>query len=143
MINLKVKCTLCGKEDVDEDIVREVAEIVRQHKVKAEHYLHFLNVMSGKCLDSDEHSFIFDETFLKEMGELTTKFKNDLAEVDKLYSINDKLTKELKELEIQTKELSTKITSNKERINNLFDNTHNYDKELIKSTGCDDVHIWY
>ncbi len=142
MKNLKVKCTLCGKEDVDEDTVKEVAEIIEKCGLKSEHYLYLLNVMSGKCLDSDEHSFVFDEAFLKEIEGIVKKYKDDLEEISKLRIVNVGLRKETEELRIKTKELDSKYGYNNDRINNLYDLMGNYKNELKESTGYENIDIW-
>jgi len=76
--------------------------------------------MSGKCLDSDEHSFIFDEVFLKEIENIVTKHKINLEEIRKLKIIGEELRKEADEFSVKTKELNHKYDSNNERINNLY-----------------------
>jgi len=143
MIELKVKCTICGKEENNKDTIKEVSCLIEKYGLKAEHYLHLLNVMSGKCMDSDEHSFVFDETFLKEMEEFTIKHKANLAEISKLKVINEGLRKEADELIIKTKELNSKYDFNNDRINNLYDSISEYKNEIGESTCYSKMEIWY
>lgn len=143
MINLKVKCTICGKEESDEKAISDAAEIIERYNQKSEHYLTLLNVMSGKCLDSDEHSFVFDETFLKEMEELVKKHKADLEVIKKLRIVNEGVRKEADELYVKAKELDSKYKSNNERVNNLYDFILKYQSEVKESTGCENIDIWY
>lgn len=143
MIDLKIKCTICTKEETNKEAIKEVSTIIEKYNLKAEHYLHLLNVMSEKCMDSDEHSFIFDGEFLKQTTELVTKYKSDIAEIDKLKIVNEGLSKEQKELEIKLKELSSKIQSNKDRMNNLYSSTYRYEDEIEGATGYRNLVIWY
>lgn len=143
MIDLKVKCTICGKEENNKDIIKEVSNIIEKYDLKAEHYLHLINVMSGKCMDSDEHSFVFDETFLSAVNEIVTKHKSDIAEIDKLKVANEILNKEIKELEIKVRELQSKTQSNRDRMDNLYNSINVYENELGESTGYNKMEIWY
>lgn len=143
MINLKVKCTICGKEEMNKDTVKEVSDIIQKYGLKSEHYLSLLNMMNGKCLDSDEHSFIFDETFLKEIENIVMKCKTNLSEVDKLKIINKELRKEADELVIKINELQSKYDANDERIKNLHASTQDCELEIGDSTGSRKIDIWY
>jgi len=143
MTPLKVKCSICGKEESNQDLIKEVSNIIEKYGLKAEHYLHLLNVMSGKCMDSDEHSFIFDETFLKEMEEFTIKHKANLAEISTLKDINEGLRKEADELIIKTKELNSKCYFNNYRINNISNSIPEYENEIKEATKCSNIEIWY
>lgn len=143
MMNLKVKCTICGKEEIDKETVKEVAGIIEKYGLKSEHYLNLLNIMSGKCLDSDEHSFIFDETFLKEIGNVVTKHKTNIEEIRKLKIIDTELIREAAELRVKAKELDSKYNSNNERINNLYNLMTDYKNEVKESTGYENIDIWY
>ncbi len=143
MIDLKVKCTICGKEENNKDTIKEVSNIIEKYDLKAEHYLHLINVMSGKCMDSDEHSFVFDETFLSAVNEIVTKHKSDIAEIDKLKVANEILNKEIKELEIKVRELQSKTQSNRDRMDNLYNSINVYENELGESTGYNKMEIWY
>jgi len=142
MKNLKVKCTLCGKEEIDKETVKEVAGIIEKCGLKSEHYLYLLNVMSGKCLDSDEHSFIFDEAFLKEIEELIKKYKDSSEEIRKLRVVNEGIRKESDELHVKAKELDSKYGFNNDRINNLYDFMGKYKNEIEESTGYKNIDIW-
>lgn len=143
MIDLKVKCTLCGKEESDEKVIDDAAEIIEKYGSKSEHYLTLLNVMSGKCLDSNEHSFIFDDSFLKEIEENVKKHKNNLEEIKKLVLVNQEFSKELNELEIKVEEMKSKINLNKDRIRNIYELNDNIENELGESSGCEKIDIWY
>ena len=143
MMNLNIKCTICAKEEIDKDVIKEVAGIIEKYGLKSEHYLSLLNMMSGKCLDSDEHSFIFDETFLKEIEGIVKKYKDSLEEIRKLRVVNDGLRKEADELHVKAKELDSKYGYNNDRINNLYDLMGNYKNEIKESTGYENIDIWY
>lgn len=143
MKDLKVRCTICGKEENGEQAISDVADIIERYNQKSEHYLTLLNVMSGKCLDSDEHSFVFDETFLKEMEEIVKKHKDSLLEVEKLKNVNVGLKKEADELAIKIQELQSKHESNKERIRVLHESIVDYENEVEDSTGSKKIDIWY
>ena len=143
MIDLKVKCTICGKEENNKDTIKEVSCLIEKYGLKAEHYLHLLNVMSDKCMDSDEHSFVFDETFLSAVNEAVTKHKSDIAEIEKLKVINIGLKKETDEFLIKVQELQSKYSYNKERIDNLYRSIPDYETELKESTGYSKIEIWY
>ena len=143
MIDLKVKCTICGKEENNKDTIKEVSCLIEKYGLKAEHYLHLLNVMSDKCMDSDEHSFVFDETFLSAVNEAVTKHKSDITEIEKLKVVNEESSKETKELEIKIKELQAKTISNRDRMDNLYNSINIYKDELKESTGYSKIEIWY
>ncbi len=143
MIKLKVKCSICGKEESNEELVKKVAEIIKEHGLKAEHYLNFLNLMSEKCLNSDEHSFLFDEEFTASVNEIVTKYKNDILEVEKLDSLNKEINKEISETEIKLNELKSKIMANNSRTVNLQRSIINYINEIELSTGYENVVTWY
>lgn len=143
MIDLKVKCSICGKEESNKELIKEVADIVEKYDLKSEQYLTLLNVMSGKCLDSDEHSFLFDEEFLKEIVGITEKHKVDTAEIIKLEENEKTLLKELNELELKIKEVTSKINVNKDRIKNIQLEILIYLKEIEDSTGYSKIGNWY
>ncbi len=143
MIKLKVKCSICGKEESNEELVKKVAEIIKEHGLKAEHYLNFLNLMSGKCLNSDEHSFLFDEEFTKQIEEITAKFKINTTETEKLKAENEGIKKEANELVIKLKELRSKEESNDQRLDNIMKNDDDLITEIELSTGIGNIEIWY
>jgi len=143
MIELKVKCTICGKEENNKDTIKEVSCLIEKYDLKAEHYLHLLNVMSGKCMDSDEHSFVFDETFLSTVNEVVTKYKINIEETEKLRNVQRELIKEIKELEIKINETKSKEKSNEDRIQNVYESSYGLIKEVEDSTGYGNIEIWY
>lgn len=143
MIELKVKCTICAKEESNKETIKEVSDIVEKYELKAEHYLSLLNLMSGKCLNSDEHSFIFDEAFLENVNEIVAKHKFNIAEIGKLKVINEGLKKEADELTIKVQEFQSKSDSNRERMSILYKSTYNYENELSESTGHNKIEFWY
>lgn len=143
MIDLKVKCTICGKEENSKDTVKEVAMIIEKYGLKSEHYLSLLNMMNGKCLDSDEHSFVFEDSFKKEIENIITKYKTNLEEIRKLRIVNEELRNEADELHVKAKELDNKYLSNNERINNLYNFTIDLENEVKKSTEYGNIDIWY
>lgn len=143
MIELKVKCSICGKEESNKDLIKKVAGIVEEHGLKAEHYLNFLNLMSDKCLDSDEHSFLFDEEFMASVNEYVTKYKANLTETETLKNTQKELVKEIDELIIKLKELRSKQESNEQRLQNIYENNGSLYKEVKTSTGYENIEIWY
>lgn len=143
MTNMKVKCTVCGLEEtLDNETLEELNCIVKKYKMGADAYTYLLNRMRGKCLDSEEHSFIFDEEFMKQIQDIVDKDKNDLSEIAKLKTINEGLKKEADELGIKIQELESKYDSNKDRIKNLDQFTIEYENEIEKITGNRNIEIW-
>lgn len=143
MMNLKVKCSICNKEESNPEIIKEASEVVKKYGLKAEHYLNLLNLMSEKCLDSDEHSFMFDTEFLAAIGSDVEKYKENLTETEKLRNTQRELIKETDELHIKLKELKSKQESNEQRLQNIYENNRVIIHEVSDSTGCEDIKIWY
>ncbi len=143
MLNLKVKCSICGKEESNPDVIKEASEAIKKYGLKAEHYLYFLNVMSGKCLNSDEHSFLFDEEFMASANNIITKYKANLAEIETLKNTQRDLIKEILELDIKIKEVRSKEESTNHRLQNIYENTPTLNKEVENSTGYGNIEIWY
>ncbi len=142
-MNMTVKCTVCGLiETLDNESLEELSGIVRKYKMSADSYTYLLNKMRGKCLDTDEHSFIFDNEFMKQIQDIVDKDKNSLLEISKLRTINEELKKEGDELTIKIQELQSKYEFNKDRIKNLDQVTIDCESELEKITGNDDIEIW-
>ena len=142
MIQLKVKCSICGKEESNQDLIKEVSEIIKKYSLKAEHYLNLLNLMNGKCLNSDEHSFLFDETFIKQIEEVVVKYKANDVETETLRNNQRTLIKEVNELEIKLMELRSKEISNEQSLKNLCESDDNLISEIESSTGIGNVKIW-
>lgn len=143
MLDLKVKCSICGKEESNKELIKEVAGIIEKYNLKSEQYLTLLNVMSGKCLDSDEHSFLFDNEFLKDVTGITEKYKVDIAEIVNLEENDKNLAKELKEIDLKIKELNLKRESDEQRIKNIQTDILMYLGELENSTGYNKISNWY
>jgi len=139
---LKVKCSICGKEESNQDLIKEVSEIIKKYSLKAEHYLNLLNLMNGKCLNSDEHSFLFDETFIKQIEEIVVKYKANDVETETIRNNQRTLIKEVNELEIKLMELRTKEISNEQSLKNLCESDDNLIAEVESSTGIGNVTIW-
>lgn len=140
---MKVKCTICGKEEIiDNETIKELNNIINKYKLKAESYTYFLNKIRNKCLDSDEHSFIFDEDFMKQIQEIVDKDENSLLEISKLRTINERLKKEADELSIKIQELYSEYDFNKDRIKNLDQITVDCENEIQKITENADIEIW-
>ena len=139
MLNLKLKCTLCGKEESNPEIIKEASAIIEKYGLKSEHFLSLINLMSGKCMDSDEHSFVFDEAFSKNIEEIVTKLKLNLEESEKLTNEQRELLKQIREFEIKIKESKSK---NDERLQNIYENSNDLRKELLESTGNNLIEIW-
>ncbi len=143
MINLKVKCSICGKEENNPDVIKEASEVIKKYGLKAEHYLYFLNVMSGKCWNSDEHSFIFDEEFMASVNDYIVKYKANLAETETLRNTQRELIKEIDEIVIKLKELRSKQESNDQRLQNIYSDSHSIHEIIGESTGYKNIEIWY
>ena len=142
MTPLKVKCTICGKEESNPELVEEVSKIVKKCGLKAEHYLYLLNVMSGKCLNSDEHSFNLDEEFQKQIEKIVIIYKANLTETEVLRNTQKELIKETNELELKLKELNAKGEANEQKLNNIYESSHILNKEVEISTGIGNIEIW-
>jgi len=142
MINLSVKCSICGKEESDTEVIKEVSGIIEKYNLEADYYLHLLNVMSGKCMSSSEHSFLFDEVFLTQMEELVNKHKKNIEDMNELNISNEGIKKEVDELIIKTKEIQSKYNSNEDRINNLYNSNNDCVKEIEDATGLGKIDIW-
>ena len=142
MIPMKIKCSICGKEESNQDLIKEVSEIIKKYSLKAEHYLNLLNLMNGKCLNSDEHSFLFDETFIKQIEEVVVKYKTNDVETETLRNNQRTLIKEVNELEIKLMELRSKEISNEQSLKNLCESDDNLIAEVESSTGIGNVTIW-
>jgi len=142
MIPMKIKCSICGKEESNQDLIKEVSEIIKKYSLKAEHYLNLLNLMNGKCLNSDEHSFLFDETFIKQIEEVVVKYKANDVETETLRNNQRTLIKEVNELEIKLMELRSKEISNEQSLKNLCESDDNLIAEVESSTGIGNVTIW-
>lgn len=144
LTNIRIKCTICGKEEiVSHEIVSEVSTAIVKYDLKPEKYLNYLNMMYGKCLDSDEHSFIFDETFTSRIDEIVEKHKNILAEIDSTKNSNISLKKEVEELRIKIEEALSKHSSNEKRILNLNSEVSDLQTEIGNAVGIYKVESWY
>ncbi len=140
---LKVKCTICLKEETpSSEVLEEISGMIRKYNLKSEQYLHFLNVMSGNCLNSNEHSFEFDDEFLASMNEIVEKTKAETSEIEKLGSVNKEINKEIDEIEIKLNELRTKVQSNDTRTTNLQHELLNNMNDVEKSTKYAIIEIW-
>ncbi len=143
-MSMKIKCTLCNKEEVlDRDVIAEISDIINKHGLKAIYYVKLLNMMKGKCLDSDEHSFVFDDDFLNEIGSIVNKDKEDTSEIEKLTKENDAYSRELTELSAKIKEIRAKVDANDDRIKGLEKNRKEHNNQIIILTGAEDIKIWY
>ncbi len=142
-MNMTVKCTVCGLiETLDNESLEELSGIVRKYKMSADSYTYLLNKMRGKCLDTDEHSFIFDEEFMKQIQDIVDKDKNSWLEIRKLKTINEGLKKESDEFIVKVEENQSKYDSNKNRIKNLDQSCIENENEIEKITGSRNIDIW-
>ncbi len=143
MINMRVKCTVCGVEEtLDDESLKELSCIVNKYKMGADSYTYLLNKMRGKCLDSEEHSFIFDNDFMKQIQDIVDKDKNNLLEISKLKTINEGLKKESDEFIVKVEENQSKYDSNKNRIKNLDQSCIENENEIEKITRNSNIEIW-
>lgn len=140
---MKIKCTICNTEEVlDREMIEEIAGIINRHNLKAINYIKLLNMIRGKCLDSDEHSFVFDDSFIKEIGNIVDKDKKDAYEIEKLIKENTASVRELTELEAKIKETRAKLEANNDRIKGLSKNHEEYLDEIMGLTGIKDINMW-
>ncbi len=140
---MKVKCTICNTEEVlDKETIEEIAAIVNKYNLKAISYIKLLNMIKGKCLNSDEHSFVFDDDFIKEIGDVVSKDKKDASEIEKLTKENTVSNRDLTELEAKIKEIKAKLEANIDRIKGLEKNRGEYLDEITFLTGIRDIDIW-
>lgn len=140
---MKIKCTICNTEEVlDKETIEEIAAIVNRHNLKAISYIKLLNMIKGKCLNSDEHSFVFDDDFIKEIGGVVDKDKKDASEIEKLVKENTASNRDLTELEAKIKEIKAKLEANIDRIKGLEKNRGEYLDEIMFLTGIRDIDMW-
>jgi Mg2+ and Co2+ transporter CorA len=140
---MKIKCTICNTEEVlDREMVEEIAGIINRYNLKAINYIKLLNMIRGKCLDSDEHSFVFDDAFIKEIGNIVDKDKKDASEIEKLVKENTVSNRELTEFEAKIKETKAKLEANNDRIKGLLKNHEECLDEIMGLTGIKDIGIW-
>lgn len=140
---MKIKCTICNTEEVlDRETIEEIASIINRYNLKAINYIKLLNMIRGKCLYSDEHSFVFDDSFMKEIGNIVEKDKKDRSEIEKLTKENSVSDRELTELEAKIKETRAKLDANNDRIKGLLKNHEEYLDEIMDLTGIKDVNMW-
>lgn len=140
---MKIKCTICNtEEELDRETIEEIASIVNRHNLKAINYIKLLNMMRGKCLDSDEHSFVFGDSFIKEIGNIVDKDKKDASEIEKLTKENTASNRDLTELEAKIKEIKAKLEANNDRIKGLGKNREEYLDEIMEMTGIRDINMW-
>ncbi len=140
---MKIKCTICNTEEVlDKETIEEIAAIVNRHNLKAISYIKLLNMIKGKCLNSDEHSFVFDDDFIKEIGGVVDKDKKDASEIEKLVKENTASNRDLTELEAKIKEIRAKLEANLDRIKGLEKNRGEYLDEIMFLTGIRDIDMW-
>lgn len=144
MKNMKVRCTVCNVEEVlDKDTLKDLSNMVKKYKLSADSYTYLLNKMRGKCIDTDEHSFVFDEEFTKQMTEIVTKYKTNINEGTILETTNIQLKKEADELVIKIDELQSKRNSNLKRLKTINEDTKLLLEELEESlTGNSNIEIW-
>jgi predicted RNase H-like nuclease (RuvC/YqgF family) len=141
---MKVECTICTmQQTVRDETKKEVSDIVNKYKLPAISYIKILNMICGKCLNGDEHSFQFTEDFMKEVSDTVDNFRKSQTEIQKLIEENGKCGKELNEHEAKIKELKTKIEANEDRMDGLERDTAGYKVDICTMTGADDITIWY
>lgn len=139
---MQTKCTICNREEeVPLSKLEEISKFAKE--LKPEYYLNILNITSGKCLNTDEHSFMFTEDFIKEVSEIITKHKNNVTESNSLLDINTKLKKELDELLIRITENEAKHKANEDRLQNIYNDSGNCIKLVTRLTGSSDIKKWY
>lgn len=144
LTNLKVKCTICGKEEiVSSKLTSEISDIVNKFNMKPDKYLNLLNIMYGKCLDSDEHSFVFTEEFKNRIEEIVVQHKNILAEIELTKNTNSNYLKEISEFKLKVNENEAKIKANESRIINLNTEISELQNEIGNAVGIYKIDNWY
>jgi uncharacterized coiled-coil protein SlyX len=134
---------VCGLEEtLDTETLEELSEIVKKYKMSADSYTYLLNKMRGKCLDSDEHSFIFDEEFTKQIQDIVDKDKLNREEIEKIQKEFGSLVKDIKIFEEKIKEAKMKNSLNKDTLQSLYDSLLNNENEMKKITGNANIDIW-
>lgn len=141
---MKIECTICTmQETLSDESKKEVSDIVNKYNLPAISYIKVLNMIRGKCLNSDEHSFQFTDDFMQEVTDTVKKYKKAEAEAQKLLEENGKCGKELNEHEAKIKELKAKIEANEDRLGGLDKDIDGYKVDISTITGADDITIWY
>ncbi len=141
---MKISCPICMMEEtLDIETIDEVSGIVNKHNLQAISYIKILNMIRGKCLKGDEHSFHFEEEFMEDVTDTIEKHKKAQSEIQKLIEENDVVGKELNELEAKIKESKAKLEANKDRIKGLEKDVEGYCTYVNLLTGADDISIWY
>lgn len=141
---MKIVCEVCGfTEEVSDEIKEEISEFRNKYGLGAISYIRMLNMIRGKCLNSDEHSFEFDEEFMNRLKEITSKDKADKELMDKLLKENGELVKSIEEFEANIRECQAKFKLNSERVEMCSKNRDGYVEEVEDLTGADDIEIWY
>jgi len=143
MENMKVKCTICNVEEVlDNKSLEELSNIINKYKMNADSYTYLLNKMRGKCLDSDEHSFIFDEEFMKQVQDIVNKDKLNREEIDKINKELDSLSRDYKAFEEKVIEVNMVISNKKGTLQNLYEYGSEIEQKIKKITGYSNIDIW-
>jgi len=143
MINMKIKCTVCGTEEtLDNESLKELSCLVKKYKMSADSYTYLLNKMRGKCLDSEEHSFIFDDEFMKQIQDIVNKDKLNREEIEKTRKEIDSLSKEYEEFKKKIKEIEMKIPIAKDTLQSLYENGSEIEQDMKKMTGNTNIEIW-
>lgn len=141
---MRISCSVCMmQETVDSGTMDEVSEMVNRHGLRAISYIKILNMIRGKCLNGDEHSFQFEEEYLKEVTGVVDRHKKAQIEIQKLIEENGNIGKELNEHEAKIKELRAKSEANKDRIDGLDKDVEDCRYSVKNLTGAEDISIWY
>lgn len=141
---MKVVCSICGyEEEVSEGILKELSEFRNKYDLKAISYIRMLNMIRGKCLNSDEHSFEFDEEFMATIKDIVAKEKADRETAERLMNENSNLLRETEAMEIKIKENKLKTELNNQKINSLGSDRNIFLQQIKNLTGANDIWIWY
>ncbi len=141
---MKISCPICMMEEMlDSGTMNEVSDMVNRHNLRAISYIKILNMIRGKCLNGDEHSFQFEEEFLEQVKDVVDKHKKAQSETQKLIEENGCVGKEMNEHEAKIKELKAKLEANKDRINGLEVDVETYSNDIKIMTGAENIIIWY
>jgi peptidoglycan hydrolase CwlO-like protein len=141
---MKVECTICTMQEIlSEEAIKEVSKMVNKYKLPAISYIKILNMIRGKCLNGDEHSFQFDDEFMSQIGYSVEQHKKANSDIQNLTGENSKLEKELSEHEAKIKEIRAKVEANEDRMTTLEMDIEDCKTSIHTLTGADDIAIWY
>jgi peptidoglycan hydrolase CwlO-like protein len=141
---MKIECGICMmQETLNDELKNEVSGFVNKYNLPAISYIKVLNMIRGKCLNGDEHSFQFQDEFMAEVNDYVEKHKKARTDIQNLLGENGKLERELSEYEAKIKEIRAKVEANEDRVTSLEEDIEDCQTNVHTLTGADDIAIWY